>query len=168
MTNSSEIFLLMKAKTLGVSLEKTVLMYCLYNFTYALLSPVLGKLSDKVGRKKLLVSGLFVFSAVYVGFSFASSEPILWVLFFIYGSYMAATDGAGKAYAVDLMPTQLKATGLGLLGSATGIAALIASTSAGLLWEKVSPASALMLGAVGALVAACLLLGISKRTSENT
>ena len=100
LTNSSDIFLLMKTKASGVSLTTTIFIYCFYNMVYALSSPGLGKLSDRVGRKPILTFGFLIFAAVYAGFAFASELWQFWVLFGVYGLYIAATDGVGKAFAV--------------------------------------------------------------------
>lgn len=163
LTNSSDVFLLMKAKAVGISLTEIILLYCAYNFVYSVFSPYFGGLSDRIGRKRLLISGLLVFSAVYVGFSLASTRWHLWVLFSIYGLYMAATDGVGKALAVDLVDPSHKATGLGMLGTVTGISTVVASTVAGALWDNFGSSSTFIFGAVGAALAAIGLLPIRER-----
>ncbi len=163
LTNSSDIFLLMKAKASGVSLTTTIFIYCFYNMVYALSSPGLGKLSDRVGRKPVLTFGFLIFAAVYAGFAFASELWHFWVLFGIYGLYIAATDGVGKAFAVDLIGPQKKATGLGILGTVTGIFTLIASTTAGFFWDHLGPESAFIFGSVGAFAAAFSLIFIQKK-----
>ena len=160
LTNSSDVFLLMKTKAAGVSLSEVILLYCFYNLTYSLFSPYFGGLSDRIGRKKLLLAGLGVFALVYCGFSAASEVWQFWVLFGIYGLYMASTDGVGKALAVDLINPEEKATGLGVLGTVTGIATVVASSVAGLLWDHVGPNATFVYGAAGALLAMVLLLRV--------
>lgn len=162
LTNSSDVFLLMKAKAEGISLTEIILLYCGYNLAYALFSPYFGGLSDRIGRKMLLICGLAVFAAVYVGFSIATLHWHFWVLFGIYGLFMAATDGAGKAFAVDLIDPSRKATGLGALGTVTGIATVLASTVAGMLWDHYGPFYTFIYGALGALAAAIVLLPIKE------
>ena len=157
LSNSSDVFLLLRAKEKGASLTSVILLYCLYNWTYAFLSPFLGQLSDKIGRKKCLVFGLLVFALVYLGFSFASELWQFGLLFAVYGFYMAATDGVGKAFAVDLVDPKHKATALGFLGTVTGVAALVASSVAGLLWDQFGPAAPFLFGASGSLLALVLL-----------
>ncbi|MGZ3690066.1 MAG: MFS transporter, partial [Pseudobdellovibrio sp.] len=145
--NSSDAFLLMKVKSAGASTVTIILMYCAYNLVYALLSPYLGGLSDRMRRKNILMAGLAVFTFVYTGFSFADSSWQYWALFMIYGAYMAATDGVGKALAVDLVPSNLKATGVGMLNSVAGVCTLFASIVAGLLWDHVSAPATFIYGA---------------------
>jgi MFS family permease len=158
--NSSDVFLILKAKQVGFSTSAVILAYTLYNLTYAGASPILGGLSDKLGRKSALIGGLCVFALVYLGFAFAAEGWHVWALFAIYGLYMAATDGVGKAFAVDLVPQEIRAGALGLLGTVTGVATLIASSAAGALWSAVGSWAAFAYGAGGALAGAALLTRI--------
>lgn len=157
LTNSSDVFLLMKAKSSGCSNQMVVLLYCAYNLTYALSSPYLGRLSDRIERKYLMMLGLSVFALVYIGFSQASVSWHFWCLFLIYGFYMGATDGVGKAIAVDLSPADQKGEALGVLGTLTGLATIIASLSAGLMWDTFGASSTFLFGAAGAIVAIGLM-----------
>jgi MFS family permease len=163
LVNSSDVFLLMKAKDSGLSTVSIILVYCVYNLVYALSSPYLGGLSDKLGRKKIMISGLLIFSLVYVGFGWASEAWHYWLLFLVYGLYMGATDGVGKALAIDLCSEQLKATSVGILGTVTGGCALLASVVAGLLWDHSGSVWTFVYGAVGALLAAGLLLQVTNK-----
>ncbi len=167
LTNSSDVFLLLKARQAGLSLVTTIVVYAFYNLLYSLTSPSLGHLSDKIGRKKVLISGLVVFALVYACFGFASEPWHFWLLFGVYGIYMAATDGVGKAFAIDLVPVHLKATGIGLLGTVSGFATIIASSVAGLLWDKAGPQWTFVYGASGALLAILVLLMVSDTRSET-
>jgi MFS family permease len=155
--NSSDVFLLLRAKQLGYTTTLVIGLYAFYNLVYALASPGLGRLSDELGRKKVLVGGLGAFALVYLGFAVASRPWQLWVLFTTYGLYTAATDGVGKALAVDLVPAAVRASAIGLLGTVTGLATLAASSIAGLLWTALGPWAAFGYGALGAL-AGCVLL----------
>lgn len=167
LANSSDVFLLLKTKQAGVSLTQTILLYCFYNLTYALTSPYLGGLSDKIGRKKVLIFGLVVFSLVYTGFIFASSALHFWVLFGIYGFYMGATEGVGKAFAIDLLDPDKKATAVGYLGTVTGISTLFASTFSGLLWDHFGPAATFAYGAAGAGLTSVALLFLKTKKQLN-
>lgn len=156
LVNSSDVFLILRAKQLGFSTAAVVLVYTLYNLVYAAASVPLGHLSDRVGRRHVLVGGMFVFAAVYAGFAAANAAWQVVALFAVYGIYIAATDGVGKAFAVDLVPRELRATSLGLLGTVTGVTTLFASAGAGLLWDAVGPWAPFAVGAAGALLSAAL------------
>lgn len=157
LANSSDVFLLMKAKAFGFSTQSVILLFCAYNLTYSFSSPWLGKLSDEIGRKALMVSGLFIFCMVYLGFGLATSAWHFWALFLIYGLYMGATEGVGKALAIDLSPDGFKATSVGMLGTVTGLCTIFASFAAGILWDQIGPSWAFFYAAGGALVAAILI-----------
>ncbi len=162
-TNSSDLFILLRAHQLGFSTSKTILLYTFYNITYAIASPLLGQLSDRIGRKAVLVSGLLIFALVYSGLAIVTQSWQLWPLFGIYGLYIAATDGVGKAYAVDLVAPEFRGTAIGLLGTTTGLATLVASSVAGLLWTYSGSPSTFFYGAAGAALSAAIL-GLSGRS----
>ena len=157
LANSSDVFLILRANNLGYSTTLTVLLYTVYNLVYSLTSPLFGGLADKLGPRRVLVGGLGVFALVYAGFALVRHPWELWPLFAIYGLYIAATDGVGKAYAVGLVPADARATSVGLLGSVTGVATLVASSVAGVLWATVGPWAAFAFGAAGAVVSAGML-----------
>ncbi len=159
--NSSDVFLLMKVKDAGISTQAVILLYCGYNLVYSLASPFLGKLSDQIGRKRILILGFIMFMVVYLGFSAMKTVTGFAVLFLIYGLYMAATDGVGKAITVDLADQDKKATCLGLLGTVTGLCTIFASLIAGLLWDHVGASAAFLYGAFGALAAILVLLQVT-------
>ncbi|MBX2994867.1 MAG: MFS transporter [Bdellovibrionaceae bacterium] len=161
LANSSDVFLLMKAKSLGHSTQTVILMYCAYNLIYAISSPYLGVLSDKLGRRKLMIFGLGVFALVYLGFGFAQETWQIWVLFLTYGLYMGATDGVGKALALELSPGKPKATTLGLLGTVTGFCTIFASVFAGMIWDSLGGAWPFVYGVLGAVFALLILSGES-------
>lgn len=162
LVNSSDVFLILRAKQLGFSTTAVVLVYTLYNGVYALASVPLGHLSDRFGRRRVLATGMLLFAAVYAGFSIATAPWEVLVLFSLYGIYIAATDGVGKAFAVELVPPEIRATGLGLLGTLTGVATLAASSVAGLLWDVVGPHAPFIYGSVGALVSAALFASLPR------
>lgn len=168
LTNSSDVFLLMRAKSLGASNSMVILMYCAYNLTYALASPYLGKISDHFPRRKIMSVGLFIFAMVYAGFGFANSLWQLWILFFTYGFYMACTDGVGKALVVDLCHPEEKGKVLGMFGTLTGLSTLIASTTAGLLWEHYGSRWTFTYGAIGSLLAIFFLGQMRTRTETQS
>ena len=158
LTNSSDVFLILKARSMGFGVAGVTGLYCLYNLVYAAGSPVFGHRSDTVGRRRVLVAGLGVFAVVYAGFALVTQGWMLWVLFAVYGLYIAATEGVGKAAAVDLVPAHLRGTAVGVLGTTSGVATLVASSVAGVLWGTVGPWAAFVFGAAGAVLAMVLLM----------
>ena len=164
--NSSDVFLLMKAKSVGLSTQSVILLFCVYNLIYSLSSPYLGKLSDRVDRKKILVAGLVVFLFVYLGFGFANTNWHFWLLFAVYGLYMGATEGVGKALAVDLAPNNFKATSIGILGTVTGFCTIIASVLAGLIWDHFGSMWTFMFAAAGSFLTIILLLLLIRNRSS--
>ena len=162
--NSSNQFLLLRAGQLGQSSGNIILLYGFYNAIYALLSYPAGRLSDRVGRRALLVAGYSIYGLVYLGFGLADGTMVLWPLFGLYGVYTAFTDGIEKALLVDLAPPDLKATVIGLHATITGVALLPASLLAGLMWDLLGPAAPFLLGGtVGLLSAAGLWIMLAQR-----
>jgi len=155
--NSSNCFLLLRAADVGFSDSNTILLYFIYNLTASILSVPCGKLSDKVGRKNLLVAGYISFSLVYFGFAFCFSKIFMIVIFVVYGIYTAMTAGVERAFIAEIAPANLKGTMLGLHSTLVGIALLPASVIAGFLWNKVSPSSTFIFGGIMSLTAALVL-----------
>jgi MFS family permease len=162
--NSSDVFLILRAQDLGLSTTAIVLAYVLYNFVYMSASLPAGIVSDRLGRRGVFVVGLLIFALVYAGFALVSQPLLLWPLFAVYGSYIALTDGVGKALITDFAPSSQRATALGTYGTLTGLAALVASILAGLLWERVGVAAPFALGAFAALAASGMLLILQPRS----
>lgn len=156
--NSSDVFLLLRARDLGMSTTLVVLAYVVYNFVYMLGAYPIGILSDRIGRRGVFVAGLAAFAATYLGFALTTGATMVWPLFALYGLYMAATDGIGKALITDIAPTERRASAIGLHGMITGLGTLVASVLAGQLWDHVGPAAPFLLGAGSAAIAMALLL----------
>lgn len=152
LTNSSDAFLILKMKEAGLNFKIILLIYAFYNLIYALFSPYLGHLSDRWGKRKTLISGLLIFSIVYIGFAFSQHLIHFVVLFGLYGVYMAATDGVSKAYATDLVNSEIKGSALGIMGTVTGFAQIIASVMTGLIWDHYGATNALLFGCIGSIV----------------
>ena len=134
--NSSNAFLLLKASDAGFNEWQVILVYLLFNVTSSLFAYPFGKLSDRVGRGKLLVPGYFLYGVVYIGFALFSSNWMIPILFCIYGLYTALIGGAERAFLVEQSPPEYKGTVLGLHGMCQGLGLLIASLLAGGLWGK--------------------------------
>ncbi len=152
--NSSNSFLLLRAYGAGYDAVSVILLYLAYNVTSSLLALPLGKLSDRIGRRNLLVVGYLTFSAVYLGFGLAKSGLTFALLFVLYGVYTAATSGVERALIARIAPPEWKGATLGLHGMLTGIALLPASVIAGLLWNGVSASAPFLFGAALAFLSA--------------
>ena len=159
--NSSNQFLLLRAKNLGFTPESVLLLYMAYNIIYALFSYPAGRLSDRIGRKSLLVAGYIFYGLVYFGFALVREASYLWLLFAAYGLYIALTEGVQKALMADLAPVELRATLIGLHATFVGIGLFPASFLAGILWDAFgAPAPFYFGGAMGLLAALGLWLFI--------
>lgn len=155
--NSSVVFLIMKAKDLGLSTSTVIFAYVGYNIVYALCATPAGWLADRLGKIKTLVAGLLVFAFVYVGFALAGQAWMAWPLFAIYGFHGALTEGVAKALIADFSRPETRGNAMGLFNSTIGLLAFASSSLAGLLWTAVSPAACFLLGAACALLSAALL-----------
>ena len=156
--NSSDVFLLLRAKDVGLSNSEVVLSYMLFNVVYAVLAMPAGIISDRVGRRSVISGGFAVFAMVYLGFALADRGAVIWPLFAVYGVHMALTEGVGRAFVADFVPSERRATALGLYQGAMGGMILLSSVIAGVLWDAVDPAAPFFLGAATALAALALLL----------
>jgi MFS family permease len=154
--NSSNQFLLLRAANLGVDNATVILMYLVFNLIYALGSFPFGRLSDKFGRKKLLVLGYFTYGVVYIGFALAT-QTSLWFLFAVYGLYYALTEGVEKAFVSEIAPQDLRATLIGLHATFVGIGLLPASMFAGFLMTLDPAAPFWFGGGMGTLAAIAFL-----------
>jgi len=160
--NSSKVFLILKAKAVGFSEANVILLFLVYNAVAALLSVPLGKLSDKIGRKNLLVPGYLTFAACYFGFAFADNAFSIIAVFILYGIFTAMITGVERAFVAEIAPAPLKGTLLGLHSTVAGIALLPASVIAGLLWNAYGHAVPFLFGACLSLLAAVLLIMFMK------
>ena len=155
--NSSDAFLLLRSHNLGLDTLLVVLSYAVYNMVSASLSWPLGALSDRVPRAWVLAGGTVVFGLVYLGFAVAGSSWTVWPLFALYGVYVAATEGVGRAWVGDHVTSGSVGTAYGVFYACTAAAALVASIVAGILWSYVSPKGPFVLGACTAAAATVLL-----------
>ena len=139
--NSSDVFLLLKAKELTGSDTLTIAAYIFYNGIYAVASYPVGILADKLGFKMVFTAGLLLFGTVYFMFAGSGSTAAVFLAFFIYGIYAAATEGIAKAWLTNLAPSSDTATAIGFYTSAQSICTLVASSIAGLLWTAFGSAT---------------------------
>jgi MFS family permease len=118
----------------------------------------LGSLSDRIGRRKLILIGWTIYGLVYLGFALSHTGTQIWLLFGIYGSYYALTEGVAKALVADYVPQEQRGTAYGLFNAAIGLTALPASVIAGILWQTINPAAPFIFGASLSLFAGFLFL----------
>ncbi|MDD5382349.1 MAG: MFS transporter [Candidatus Margulisbacteria bacterium] len=149
---------MLRSKDLGMSAALVILAYIVYNIFYAGLSYPAGLVADRIGFKKVLLMGFFIFALVYAGFGLANSPHAVWPLFAIYGFYIAFTEGVSKAYVANLAPPEKVGTAIGLYYTATGVAVLFASLIAGWLWAAFGAPATFYYGACTALLACALFV----------
>ncbi len=133
--NSSDSFIILRAQERGLSVLQTMFMLMTFTAIYTAFSGPLGALSDRVGRRKLIIGGWLAYGLVYLGFALAQAGWQIWTLFGLYGIYYAATEGVAKALVADLVPDLQRGAAYGLFNAAIGFTALPASFLAGLLWQ---------------------------------
>ncbi len=155
--NSSDAFLLLRIQNVGLTVLQISMVLVVYNLLYALVALPAGILSDRIGRKNLLLAGWGVYALIYLGFARAGNGPTAVLLYITYGLYYAATDGVSRAFVSDLAVGRRQATAYGLYHAVVGLVALPASVLAGVLWTQLSPAAPFYTGAILAGVAALLL-----------
>ncbi|HYE85438.1 MAG TPA: MFS transporter [Vicinamibacterales bacterium] len=158
--NSSDAFMLLMLSNAGVPLIGLTLLWSAQHAIKALITMRAGMLSDRIGRRSLIVAGWIIYAIVYAGFSMTTSIDGLIGWFALYSVYTAAVEGSEKALVADLTPEPLRATAFGWLAAIQGFGALAAGIVFGLLWQLFGAPVAFMTGAALALLAA-LLLGLS-------
>lgn len=167
--NSSDAFLILRAQNAGLSVAGVLGMMITFNLVYSLVSSPAGALSDRIGRRRLLVAGWLLYAVVYLGFSRATAGWHAWALMGVYGIYYGLSEGAAKAFVADLVPSERRGTAYGVYNAAIGLMALPASLVAGILWqgaggwEGLGPGAPFLFGAVVALLAAVLLALLPER-----
>ena len=155
--NSSDVFLLLKAKDEGLSDAAVIGVYIFYNLIYALFSYPIGILADRVGLKSILISGLIAFATVYFGMAFCSGMYVYLGLFFVYGVYAAATEGVSKAWISNIISKNDTATAIGTFAGLQSVCALMASSLTGLVWFVFGATTAFVLTAAVTLLV-CIYL----------
>jgi len=155
--NSSDFFVILRAQNLEAPLIHVVLMLVLFNVTYAAISLPAGMLSDRLGRRRLITLGWFIYALVYLGFAVASEVWQVWLLFACYGIYYGIVEGVARAFVADLVVEERRGTAYGLYHGVVGLTLLPASLIAGWLWQAYSPSAPFFFGAGLAFVA---MLGI--------
>lgn len=165
--NSTDTLLLIKTYETGIDKAYVPFIYMIFNSVSVLLAIPIGKLSDKIGRSKLIIFGFLVYAIVYLGFGVYNSINVFIFLFILYGLYSALVDGSQKALVSDLVGLELKGTGFGLYHAIVGISVLPASIIAGKLYDNVSSSAPFYFGAFMALCATCLMIGFTLFSKKN-
>jgi MFS family permease len=163
--NASDAFLLLRASALGVAAAHIPLLWAAHHVVKALANARGGALSDRVGRRPLIVAGWAVYAVVYLAFAQASTAWHAWALFLGYGLYFGLTEGVEKAFVADLVPERLRGTAFGWFNFTLGVAAFPASLLFGFLWDSRGPTTAFGVAAALAATAAVLLLLIIPKRS---
>ena len=150
--NASNSFLILQTQDIGASLETTILVYAAFNLVAALISYPAGFLSDRIGRRNLLLAAFGVFCVTCVGFAITRNFAVIAALFVGYGLYQGTFRAVGKALASDLVPHRQRASGIGWYSTTVGLSGLVASIVAGLLWDHIGHAAVFIYAASFALV----------------
>jgi MFS family permease len=165
LANFGYAFMILKAKNIGYSDTTALILYVLFYVVYTIFTTPAGILSDKIGRKPVLVLGYLFFAATSVCLLFTFALPLLVFVFILYGIFFGLIDGVQRAFVVDLAPADLKGTALGTFHTVTGLIALPAGLIAGALWDSISP-EATFLFALGLSICALLLFVFVKNTKQ--
>jgi MFS family permease len=162
--NSSDAFLVLRAQERGLSVLGIMGMLITFNLVYSLVSTPGGSLSDRIGRRKVIIGGWLVYALIYLGFAAAGTGWHVWVLYVAYGVYYGLAFGTTKALVADLVPVELRGTAYGTYNAAMGLLDFPASLIAGILWqglggwEGFGPSAPFLFGAILSLLAAILMM----------
>ena len=165
--NSTDAFLILRANQLGVSVALIPILWAALHVVKSAASVPGGALSDKLGRKPLIIAGWAVYAAVYVGFGRAFETWHAWALFLAYGMFFGLTEGTEKAMVADLVGRDRRGTAYGWYYFAVGVGALPASLLFGFIWDRFSPTAAFDVGAALAFAAALLLLVVPRTATAE-
>jgi len=161
--NSSDAFLVLRAQNLGISVVSILMMLVVFNLVYSLVSIPAGSRSDRVGRRRMIISGWLVYAAIYLGFTLGREGWQIWLLYVAYGLYYGMAYGTANAMVADLVPENLRGTAYGTYHAVIGILAFPASLIAGILWQGTGawsgfgPSAPFLFGGTLALIAALLM-----------
>ena len=152
--NSSDVFLLLKAKQSGLNDQMVIGAYIFYNLIYAIFAFPVGIIADRIGLKKILIIGLLLFSIVYLGMALSDSQVIYFILFFIYGLYAAATEGISKALISNITDKKDTATAIGTFSGFQSICTMLASAATGFVWYQFGVKAAFFASAIASVLVA--------------
>jgi MFS family permease len=165
--NSSDAFLLLRARSLGLSTVEIPVLWSVFNLSKVVWAYLGGDAADRIPRARLIASGWLVYGLVYLGLGRASASWHVWALFVVYGVFYGLTEPVEKALVRDLVPAEQRGRAYGAYNFVVGITALPAGLLTGALWHAFGPAVALEVGAALAVVAGVLLLGWDARRARG-
>ncbi|MCL5433286.1 MAG: MFS transporter [Patescibacteria group bacterium] len=156
--NSSDAFLILRAKELGLTTTLVVLTYVLYNISQTIFATPAGHFADKIGARKVYAMGLIIFAFVYFVFGILNNPFWIWIIFPFYGLYIAFTDGISKAYISEFITHKESGTYFGIYQTGVAICGFLASFLAGILWSEFGPPSTFFFGSIMAVLALIILV----------
>jgi MFS family permease len=156
--NSSDAFLILRAKQLGIHLELIPILWVYFHIVKTISSTPSGIVSDSLGRKNTILTGWLIYCFVYFGFALATKTYHAWILFGFYGLFYGLTEGVEKAFISDMVPDSARGTGYGFYNLSLSIGALPSSLIMGLIWDKAGPFWAFSFGAAMSVLAALILM----------
>lgn len=156
--NSSDVFLILRAQSVGIPSIMIPVVYLLFNLVYSLSAIPAGIVADRFGRKRVILCGFVLFAILYYGFAVASGVKTIGLLFCFYGLFMGLTEGVQKAFLATIIPPDFKATAFGVFSTVIGLAMFPASLIGGLLWEHISPSATFYFGAITGAISALLFI----------
>ncbi len=164
--NISSSFMILQTRSVGVPLITTILIYAFFNLVAALASYPAGTLSDKLGRKKVLLASFIVFLVSLLGFAVTKNVFVIALLFALYGIYQGVFRAVGNAFASDFVSDELRASSIGWFNTTVGLSGLIASLTAGLIYDKVSHQAVFLVAAIFVSLGSLLLLTLKKNQQQ--
>ncbi len=164
--NSSDMFLLLRAKELGATDTGVIQLYILFNLSYALLAWPVGGIADRLGKKKVAIAGFATFAGVYVIMALIPDSRLVWLPFVLYGGFYACTEGISKAWISDITPGHELGAALGTFTALQSVVMLLASTMAGAIWQFYGSWAALLLSALAGMIVAIYFTLIQLCTSS--
>lgn len=160
--NSSDAFIILLGQNRGLSVMQVMVMLMSFNLVYSLLSGPLGAMSDRIGRRRMILFGWIAYGLVYLGFAASKTGTHVWIMFSFYGAYYAITEGSTKAFIADLVASDQRGKAYGISNAVVGLMALPSSVIAGLLWQGafgwkgLGPSAPFVFGSCLALLAGVL------------
>lgn len=150
--NSSDAFIILQSQRIGMELWVIFLLLAGYSLTSSLSAVPLSSLSDRFGRKILLITGWLYYAGIYLAFAVIKSPAIMFVAVLFYGMYYGFTEGSARAFVADLVPEDRRGIAYGIYNMGTGIALLLASVIGGAVWQVISPEATFYVGSIAALM----------------